>query len=200
MSNFYVYEHWRLDKDECFYVGKGKGSRAYRRSDRNSHWNNIVNKLERIGSGYEIRLVATGLSEADAFTVEKERILFWQDKVDLCNKTIGGDGISGYKHTDATKQIMSTKAAKRPGVKSMFGKKHTEETKKKMSEAHKGVKKTPEHAAKVGLAHKGKKVKHTDETRAKMSLTRKGKPLSEHHKKMIKLSWDMRKLAGEVKV
>lgn len=22
-NNFYVYEHWRLDKDECFYVGKG---------------------------------------------------------------------------------------------------------------------------------------------------------------------------------
>jgi len=25
---YYVYEHWRPDKDICFYVGKGKGSRA----------------------------------------------------------------------------------------------------------------------------------------------------------------------------
>lgn len=27
-NNFYVYEHWRLDRDECFYVGKGTGKRA----------------------------------------------------------------------------------------------------------------------------------------------------------------------------
>ena len=25
---FYVYEHWRPDKNVCFYVGKGKGKRA----------------------------------------------------------------------------------------------------------------------------------------------------------------------------
>ena len=28
MNIFYVYEHWRPDHDECFYVGKGKGGRA----------------------------------------------------------------------------------------------------------------------------------------------------------------------------
>ena len=27
-ANYYVYEHWRPDKDVCFYVGKGKGGRA----------------------------------------------------------------------------------------------------------------------------------------------------------------------------
>lgn len=32
---YYVYEHWRLDKDECFYVGKGRGNRAYKMRDRN---------------------------------------------------------------------------------------------------------------------------------------------------------------------
>lgn len=26
---FYVYEHWRLDRDECFYVGKGQRKKAY---------------------------------------------------------------------------------------------------------------------------------------------------------------------------
>ena len=28
MTIFYVYEHWRPDKDTCFWVGKGKGDRA----------------------------------------------------------------------------------------------------------------------------------------------------------------------------
>lgn len=28
MSIFYVYEHWRPDKDVCFYVGKGSKGRA----------------------------------------------------------------------------------------------------------------------------------------------------------------------------
>ena len=28
-GRFYVYKHWRLDRDECFYVGKESGCRAY---------------------------------------------------------------------------------------------------------------------------------------------------------------------------
>lgn len=27
IDTFYVYEHWRPDKGECFYVGKGKKHR-----------------------------------------------------------------------------------------------------------------------------------------------------------------------------
>ena len=171
MSNvqtFYVYEHWRLDRDECFYVGKGQGRRAYSRSGRNIHWINIVNKLDRIGSGYEVRLVATGLCEEQSLSLEMERISFWKNKTDLCNKTDGGDGVRGLTMSDEARKKMSDKAKGRPGVKSMLGRKHSEETKKKMSFAHTGKKKTPEHAAKVGAAHKGKTVKHTEETRDKM--------------------------------
>jgi len=90
---FYVYEHWRLDKDECFYVGKGKGKRAYS-SNRNQHWKNIVSKLEREGSAWEVRIVASGLSEKEAFDLEVARIAFWKNKVDLSNKTDGGLGHS----------------------------------------------------------------------------------------------------------
>ncbi len=168
VQTFYVYEHWRLDRDECFYVGKGQGRRAYVRGGRNVHWTNIVSKLDRIGSGYEVRLVATGLTEDQAFSLEVERISFWKDKVDLCNKTDGGDGVKGLTMSDETKKKMSDKAKGRPGVKSMLGRKHSEETKKKMSAAHKGKKKTPEHAAKVGAVHKGKTFKHTEKTRDKM--------------------------------
>jgi hypothetical protein len=76
--------------------------------------------------------------------------------------------VSGLVMSDESRKKMSEKAKGRPGVKSMLGRKHSEETRIKMSLSHKGKKKTPEHAAKVGAFHKGKTFKHTDETRDKM--------------------------------
>jgi hypothetical protein len=178
-QQFYVYEHWRLDKDECFYVGKGKGSRAYAKSGRNSHWNNIVGKLERIGSAYEVRIVSSGLTEEEAFQLEKERIAFWRDIVDLANKTDGGDGVSGLVMTAEVRQKMSEKAKGRKGNPTMLGKKHSDATKLKMKLAKVGKKPnnfgkkyqsgplSDEHKAKLSAAKIGTVPKH--ETRAKLS-------------------------------
>lgn len=96
MNNFYVYEHWRLDRDECFYVGKGIKNRAYKMRDRNAHHRAIMAKLSREGSGMEVRMVATGLTEEEAFSLEVERIAFWRETgADLANRTNGGEGTSG---------------------------------------------------------------------------------------------------------
>lgn len=62
-----------------------------------------------------------------------------------------------------------------PTAGSCFGVTHTNETKKRMSEAHKGRKKSPEHVAKVTAANRG--LKRSAESRAKMSAAKKGKPL-----------------------
>lgn len=139
-QHFYVYEHWRLDKDECFYVGKGAGNRAYVKNGRNAHWRNIVSKLERIGSAYEVRIVASGLTEKEAFQLEKERIVFWRDVVDLANQTDGGDGVSGLIMPPESRQKMSEKAKGRKGNITMLGKKHSDETKLKMKLAKVGKK------------------------------------------------------------
>lgn len=48
-NKFYVYEHWRPDKDICFYVGKGKGRRANVMYGRGSHHERIQAKLKRLG-------------------------------------------------------------------------------------------------------------------------------------------------------
>jgi hypothetical protein len=153
MNNFYVYEHWRLDRDECFYVGKGSGRRAYSMDKRNRHHKAICNKLSRENSAFEVRIVSCGLSEEEAFTLEKERIQFWKSTgVDLCNMTLGGEGTSGFRHTDKTKKIFSIKRknAKRDPVKNKermvkklkevhngntyrLGKKHTKDVKEKLS-------------------------------------------------------------------
>jgi hypothetical protein len=175
-NTFYVYEHWRLDRDECFYIGKGRGDRAYRRSHRNSHWHNIVAKLERIGSGYEVRMVAVGLAEEEAFSLEKERIAFWRNIVDLANKTDGGDGISGFVMPDEARQKMSAKAKGRPGVKSMLGKKHSAETRTKMSAAKSGKK--PNNFGK----NYTQKVQRSDAHKEKLAKAHIGKVLSAEHR------------------
>jgi hypothetical protein len=93
---FYVYEHWRTDRDECFYVGKGKNKRAYNMKNRNPHHKAIQNKVIREGFAIEVRIVASGLTENEAFQLEIERIAFWRSyNIDLTNMTAGGDGVSG---------------------------------------------------------------------------------------------------------
>ena len=109
MNNFYVYEHWRLDRDECFYVGKGMKNRAYKMRDRNSHHRAIMAKLSREGSGMEVRMVATGLTEDEAFALEVERIAFWREAgADLANRTNGGEGVSGLPAYNRKKVLCVT--------------------------------------------------------------------------------------------
>ena len=109
MKKFYVYEHWRLDRDECFYVGKGKDGRAYRMRDRNAHHQAIMAKLSREGSAMEVRMVKTGLTEGEAFSLEIERISFWRGiGIDLANISSGGDGPSGVPSCNRRKVFCVT--------------------------------------------------------------------------------------------
>lgn len=76
---YYVYEHWRTDTDLCFYVGKGSGNRAY---DMHKRWRphkEVQSELKRTGFAIEVRIVASGLSEARALLGEAERIVFWDE-------------------------------------------------------------------------------------------------------------------------
>ena len=58
----------------------------------------------------------------------------------------------------------------------MKGRKHTLDSRKKMSEAHKGYVKSPEHCARISIANTGKKASFA--TKQKMSLSRTGKKAS----------------------
>lgn len=153
-ANFYVYEHWRMDRDECFYVGKGHGTRAYRMQGRNGHHKAIVAKMSRIGSSVEVRIVADGLTEQEAFNLEISKIAFWTENgVDLANFTKGGTGTVGYKFTQEQKGKVSF------SIKKYF---ENEESRKKTSEA---VKKAM-----------------TKDVRLKMSEARKNMPKEQREK------------------
>ena len=137
-GHFYVYEHWRLDRNECFYVGKGHGGRAYSMRNRNCHHRSIVSKLDIIGSAFEVRIIAVGLIEEDAFKLERERIKFWRkSNVDLANLTDGGEGISGLKHTEESKAKMGVVHI---GNKYNLGRVWTDEQRASMKEKKLGCK------------------------------------------------------------
>lgn len=153
-GKFYVYEHWRLDRDECFYVGKGHGGRAYNMRHRNQHHKAIQAKVSRIGSAIEVRIVSSGLSEQSAFSLEIERIQFWENcGLDLANHTKGGTGTAGYKFTGSQKETLSN------AVKKYF----TDE----------GNRKKTAEATKKGM---------TPEVRAKLSQIKKNMPKEQRDK------------------
>lgn len=96
---FYVYEHWRPDTGQCFYVGKGKANRAfYFKRGHNKHYTNIVQHLTKLGLYVHVQIPHAHLFEADSLKLEIERIAYWRALgVVLVNLTDGGDGVSGYK-------------------------------------------------------------------------------------------------------
>lgn len=94
---FYVYEHIRLDTNTVFYVGKGKGRRCFEARRRNQHWKRVVAKA----GGFDIRVVVDKIDEELAFLAEQELILKLKAQgASLTNLTDGGEGSSGYRHTD----------------------------------------------------------------------------------------------------
>jgi hypothetical protein len=168
---FYIYEHIRPDTNAIFYVGKGSHVRAHSKHRRNKHWNSVVAKA----GAYSVRLVADNLEEDFSFLIEMERIdQLKRIGLNLTNKTDGGEGPSGMRHTDE---------AKRKIAEAQMGDKHwtvnhvyTEEHRAKLKFARSRFVFTDEIKAKLSVA--GKNRVYTDETKAKMSKSKQGR---KHH-------------------
>jgi hypothetical protein len=157
---FYVYEHIRNDILLPFYVGKGKDNRAYIKNNRNNYWNNIVNKCD----GFNVRFIAQNIDEELALLVEKERIEQLRLlKINICNLTNGGEGISGYKFTNEQKKKMS---------ESHKGKKLSQNQIEKITQRFKSIERTEKWKKNISNSLKGKKknsesIRKTSENRTK---------------------------------
>lgn len=104
---FYVYLHKKPD-GTVFYVGKGKGRRAWSRQNRNIHWHRTVNKH----GGYSVEILEDCLCEDEALCLEVETIdTFGLDN--LTNLALGGSGVSGMVHSEETRAQMSESHKKR---------------------------------------------------------------------------------------
>lgn len=161
-----VYQHIRKDTGEVFYVGIGKNKeRAYRKSDRNRYWKNVVKKHD-----YIVEIIYNDLTWELACQMERYLISSYgrrdQKKGNLVNLTDGGEGVLNI--SEETRKIKSEKSK---GNKSFSGRKHTEEHKKKMSEMFKGREFTDEHKNKISKSKIGKKA--SESTKIKMSIAQK---------------------------
>jgi hypothetical protein len=173
---FYIYQHRKKDTGEIFYVGKGKKFRHLEESNRNNYWHNIVNK-----HGFVSEILFQDLDEELSLLIEQELILKYKFlNICLCNMTDGGEGISGYKHTEKVKSIISVKSK---------GRKHSDQAKEKIGSYWKGKKREPfseEHKKKISIKRKNQIMKPVgDETKKIISLKNTGKKRTLEQRKKI---------------
>jgi hypothetical protein len=140
MTIYYTYIHSKADTKEIFYVGKGMVSRhrANSKSNRSKYWHNVVKK-----HGLEVQIASYWESESDAFLHEKFLISCFKDmNISLVNLTNGGDGTSGWVHTDVFRKEQAERTkrnSQNPEIKrkkSLAQKKRfeTEHSRKEISE------------------------------------------------------------------
>lgn len=148
-NDFYVYEHWRPDKGVCFYIGKGKGKRAWSLNLRSRWHKAVVSKLTSLGLSVDVRVVCTNMIEEEAFAEEIRRISMYAGG-DLVNLTRGGDGLVSPVQEVRDRMSKSQKERfKRPDEyeKRLFHLKNlppiSEETRQKLIKTSTGRKHTP---------------------------------------------------------
>lgn len=139
---FYVYQHLKTATGEIFYVGKGMGRRAYDKYHRSKYWKNIEAK-----HGVTVEFIKEGITESESLELEIATIeSYRQQGLQIINMTDGGDGTTGYTHTDEHKQMMSVSQSGERNPR--YGKVGT----------RKGAVVTPETIERQRLSHLGKEL------------------------------------------
>ena len=131
---YYTYAYLREDGTP-YYIGKGKDRRAWQK-----HRNGI-----RPQNYNRILILKKNLTEEQAHQHEKYLVFVYGRKEHgglLINMTDGGEGITGYRHTEETKRICGL---------STFGRKEPEEDKKRRLELSRlgRERRTPERVVEV---------------------------------------------------
>ena len=121
-NRFYTYAYLREDRTP-YYIGKGQGRRISNRQKKD---------MKSPKDKSRIIYLKQNLTEEEAFRYEKYMIAVFGRKDlgtgILRNRTDGGDGMSGFTHSEETRKKISEKNK---------GRKLTEEHKQKLKEANK---------------------------------------------------------------
>ena len=192
---YYTYAYLREDKTP-YYIGKGKGNRAYRRNKTD---------IKPPKDKTRILILKQNLTDEEAIKHEIYMIAVFGRKDlgtgILHNRTDGGDGASGTVVSNKTRKKLSeanknpSEETRRKMSEAQKGKTVSEETKRKMSEAQKGEKHhyygktlSKEHKNKLSMSLKGENNPmygrtHSKETRKKISEANQN--LSEETRKKL---------------
>lgn len=177
-----VYQHIRKDNGQVFYIGVGTSkARAYQvyKDDRSEKWKRIAMKY-----GYSVQITHSEICREEACSIEKYLIDFWRGFLGrdaIANITDGGDGMLGYKHSEATRKYLSELKKTRPT---------TLEALEKIRQKAIGRKHTPEARLKISLGNKGRV--NSVESIEKMRKAKLGKKASEK----TKLLWSKQRSGG----
>lgn len=158
--SFYVYTHRRADDGSVFYVGKGKGNRAWVSGGRSLFWQNVAAK-----HGLKVEVIFFG-TEEECFSVEKAKIAQLRDNgARIVNLTDGGEGSSNPAPHVIEKRSASIRKAK-----------STPEAKARASAASKAMHKDPafreKHSASLALAFSSRETIDRRNAAIKKSLAR----------------------------
>lgn len=148
-SLFYVYV-WHSANGTPFYVGKGTGKRAREISRRTADFRAV-----HAEGGCYVEIVDEFILESQAHAYEIELIALYGRRECgglLVNKTDGGEGSSGFVHSDETRTKLS---AMRTGTID------TDETREKKSAWQRGRTLTEEHRANLSIAQSNRSTEHS---------------------------------------
>jgi len=144
MNTYYTYAYLR-DDGTPYYIGKGKGNRAYK------HYNHRFSPPEND----RIKILKENLSESEAFA-EEMRLIAEYGRKDLGtgilrNMTDGGEGATGRVNSEENRKGISERMKGNTYAKN---RKDLEAIGRKISDAKKGKKFTKEHRDALSKAHK----------------------------------------------
>ena len=177
MNQYYVYEWIRLDTNEPFYVGKGRGNRWKKLTrGNNHHFNNIVNSIP-----IAVNILHDNLTEEIANNFEVWYIREYRDIIgyELCNINDGGEGCALVgKNNPMYGKTLSEKHKKKIGkaISDVWDNKSEMEKKnhrEKVSKSLKGRKHSEEHNKKVSENHADFKNKNNPKAKSVICLTTK---------------------------
>ena len=167
---YYVYRH--TFPNGKIYIGKGKSNRAYNfHRGHSTYWHRVFSKYKIVC----VEILKANLTEKFALHVEKCVIRSYLKKGfklydTLVNGTLGGEGMSGFKHSEKSRKKMSksrmgntnrknTKTSKQ-GIenirKGQLGKIVSPEAVQKTANALRGKKRPIEVCKKISKANTGK--------------------------------------------
>lgn len=132
---------------------------------------------------FEVEILVDGIETIDELNkLEIEYIEKYDSYYNGYNSTLGGGNLTGYHHTDATKQkISKNRKGKLVGKENpMYGVIMSEESRKKMSEAKKGMYNGENHPF-YGKHHTEETKQKIRDTKERNGTTRKGIPQTKEH-------------------